>query len=145
MLVKCAPGAIWYWFFQERRNHREMCIKLNLSSQVVFRYTWRAPLWVFFHLPVSHSVQWSFCVYAQGMKDDVTLQRRLSLAGQMHKMINAACGVFCQKITARQQRCEDVIWFPTQIILQLSVLRLLWKNNSRIYKLYKIIWGAIQV
>ena len=43
-----------------------------------------------------HNFQGLFCVRAQPMRDDVTLQRRLSLAGRMHKMIPEFCYQICE-------------------------------------------------
>ena len=40
--------------------------------------------------PLFVSSQGSFCVCAQPMGDDVTMQRRLSLAGRIHKMIHGS-------------------------------------------------------
>ena len=33
-------------------------------------------------------MQGSFCIWAQPMRDNVTMQRRLALAGRIHKMIS---------------------------------------------------------
>ena len=75
-------------FFPELLIKESSCRwRYNMVSLTI-SYSHSSCLWLL-TISMTTDNQGSFCVCAQPMRDDVTLQRRLSLAGRIHKMIPA--------------------------------------------------------
>ena len=104
----CTYPSIWQFH----------CIYKNVScgsSELILCMTLKAFTgvcsWEFAHIPIVFllHLQGSFCACTRPMRDNVTLSRRLSLAGRTHKMIPVSAILFvvalCSNVTYVSHGC----------------------------------------